>query len=404
MTKNVKIINSSQCYGCYACSNICPKGCISMAEDKDGFAIPKIKEEDCIKCGLCVQVCPAEKKYKNNNDFPLTVYAANVKDEDIRMKSTSGGMFYPIAEHVINKGGCVFGAAFNSSYEVIHIFAETISEVERCMKSKYVQSNMGNSYEEVAKRSQKQMILFTGTPCQIAALNKYPGLKMENVIAVDIICHGVPSPKLWKKYLKEMRDKYGKIIYLMTRSKKRYGSLQSETVIHFANGEKYHKVLDKDCYMDAFMNGLSLRERCYHCQYKGKNRFSDITIADFSSIRKYIKDADSFKGTSMLILNTEKGKQVIESLKDKFEMKKINTKEGLVEDWTWGLSYPYSVKHRMFYDNCFEKNYTIKKSLYHVRHDLKKVCLPGERIKEVCSEIRKKIQDCYYKYIFQLRG
>lgn len=404
MGKNVKIIKSAQCYGCYACSDICPKNCITMVEDRDGFAIPKVSNKECVECGLCLQVCPVRQRRQIKKKFPIKIFAANVKDKGIRMKSTSGGMFYPMAEYVINRGGCVFGAAFNSDYEVIHICAETMSEVERCMKSKYVQSNMGDCYAEAAKRSRTQMVLFTGTPCQIAAFSKYPGVKKENIVTLDIICHGVPSPRLWKKYLEEMQNKFGNIKNLKTRNKERFGSLQSEIVINFVNGETYHKVLDQDCYMSAFMNGLSLRNRCYHCQYKGMNRFSDITIADFSSIVKFVKEADSFSGTSMLIINSKKGELLINSLKEKFEMIKINTKEGLVDDWTWGSSYPYSVKHRLFYNYCFEKNHTIKRSLINARKESRKNYMLSEKSKEIYAGVRKQIQDCYYKYIFQLRG
>lgn len=403
MGKNVKIIKSAQCYGCYACINVCPKKCITMIEDKYGFAIPKVNNKECVKCGLCLQVCPAKNKYKLKKKFPIKIYAANVRDKDIRMKSTSGGMFYPIAEYVINNSGCVFGAAFNSKYDVIHICAETISEVERCMKSKYVQSNIGDCFSEAAKRSRTQMVLFTGTPCQIAAFKKYPGVRWKNVITMDVICHGVPSPRVWKKYLKEMQAKYGDIMHITMRSKERYGQSQSETVIFFDSKEVYHEIADKDCYIKAFTNGYSLRERCYCCRYKGTNYLSDITVSDFYSINKYIKDADSFSGVSRVVTNTEKGEQIMELLKDKIEMKEVNTKEGLLDEPAWGFSCIYNVRRRLFYNNCFIKNYSIKRSLLRARKEAEEIHLLGEIEKEICSNIRKKAQEFYYKYIFQLR-
>lgn len=404
MGKNIKIVNDTQCYGCYACSNVCPKRCIVMTEDRDGFAVPEVNNKECIKCGVCLQVCPAKTKYKDKKKPLLKIYAANVKDENIRMKSTSGGMFYPIAKYVIDNGGCVFGAAFNSKYEVIHICAETMAEVERCMKSKYVQSNMRNCFSEAARRSQFQMVLFSGTPCQIAALKKYPGIRWKNVITMDVLCHGIPSPGVWKKYLKEMQEKYGNIVRIIMRSKERYGQSQSETVIYFESGEIYHGVADKDCYIKAFTNGYSLRKRCYSCRYKGINYFSDITVSDFYSINKYIKDADSFNGISRVVVHTKKGEQIMRLLKDTIEKKEVNVKEGLLDEPAWGFSCSYSVRRRLFYHNCFDNDYSIKRSLLRARKEAEKVYIPGEIKKEISSNIRKKVQDCYYKYFFQLRN
>lgn len=403
MGKNVKIISSTQCYGCYACSNVCPKSCITMIEDRNGFVIPKVSNKECIKCGLCLQVCPVRKKYKNKENFSIKIFAAYVKDKAIRMKSTSGGMFYPIAEYVINNGGCVFGAAFNRNHEVIHICAESMSEVERCMKSKYVQSNIGDCYAEAAKRSQSQMVLFTGTPCQIAAFSRYPGVKWKNVFRMDVICHGVPSPQLWRKYVKEIQDKYGNIIHIAMRCKERYGNAQSETVIYLNNGETYREIPDKDCYLKAFTKGYSLRDRCYHCHYKGTNHLSDITVSDFYSINKYIEDADAFSGVSRVIINTDKGNRLIKTVKNKIETKEVNIKESVLDEPAWGFSCLYSVRRRLFYDNCFRKNYSIKRSLLRARKASEDVRIPSELGKELFSNARNKVQEYYYKYIFQLR-
>lgn len=405
MKNNIEKIRNKQCYGCQACSNVCPKKCIKMEEDWKGFVIPKVNCEECTDCGLCLQVCPAKKGGdKAKRKLNTKVYAVNVRDKEVRTESTSGGAFYSIAEYVIQKGGCVYGAAFNDKHEVIHICAENLEDVKRCMKSKYVQSNLSTVYQQIAVKSKGQLVLFSGTPCQVAALHNYPNVNKNNLILMDVICHGIPSPGLWRKYLEEREQENGKIAVVKTRDKTRFGSLESETVIQFEDGTEYRRVLDKDAYMKAFMKGYSLRDRCYDCQYKGRRRKSDFTVGDFRSADKYMKDADTVKGMTMLIVNTKKGTKLLEKIIEKYDSKRIYNKEVLLRDWTWGLSFPYSRKTELFYQKCFQEKLPVAKSISKANWLMKdmenKVYL--EKLREIVLESKNKLWKIYFKYFFKL--
>ena len=400
MKNTISIIRPEECYGCQACSDVCPHNCISMIEDKKGFLVPKLDTFTCVKCGLCLNACPV-KKANNKEKSNLKIYAASNKDSDIRKRSTSGGIFYPLAKYVIEQGGCVYGCAFDDQFNVVHICAENLDDVERCMKSKYVQSNMQNVYRQIAKKSQKQLVLFTGTPCQVAAVYSYPNINKSNLILVDVVCHGIPSPKLWRKYLAEKESQYGKIKNIKTRDKERHGCLQSETIINFKDGNQYHKVLGDDEYMGAFMRGYSLRDRCYDCQYKGKQRKSDLTIGDFTSAIEYVKEIDSFAGTSMLIVNSEKGEEVLNKIKNRLELNRVNSKKVLIDDWTWGLSIPYEGQNECFYNLCFKEKRTIERSLKRTAVLLKKN-KKDKSVKQRYLYLKFEIFKAYYKYLFKL--
>lgn len=404
MKNNIKKVQTDSCYGCQACSNVCPHNCISMIENENGFLVPHIDELKCTKCSLCLHVCPAKNIKRNTNNTQMAIYAANAKDEYIRKNSTSGGLFYPIADYVIKHGGDVYGAAFDEQYNVIHICAENLDEVKRCMKSKYVQSDMNKVYRQIAEQSKTKLVMFSGTPCQVAAVSNYPNINRENLILIDVVCHGVSSPRLWRKYLAEKESKYGKICNIKIRDKQVYGCLQSETIIQFDNGTEYRRILDNDEYMKAFMKGFSLRDRCYNCHYKGRNRKSDLTIGDFTTVKSYVKEADSFKGTSMLIINSKKGNQIIDKLRKELELHRIYSKKVLLADWTWGLSYPYKKQNEYFFNICFKQNKSIDRSVKRTTLYLKRKEKTGEneRIKERILGIKAKVKKTYYTYFFKL--
>ena len=199
----INIIDKKNCCGCNACVQHCPKSCVTMQEDEEGFLYPIVDQEACIDCGLCEKVCPVLNQGEERK--PLQVYAANNPNEEIRMQSSSGGVFTLLAETIIQEGGVVFGARFNDDWEVIHDYTETKEELAAFRGSKYVQSRIGDSYcqaEQFLKKGRK--VLFTGTPCQIAGLNLFLRKEYGNLLTVDFICHGVPSPGVWKSYLEEL--------------------------------------------------------------------------------------------------------------------------------------------------------------------------------------------------------
>lgn len=202
----INIQDKKDCCGCSACASVCPKHCITMSEDSEGFIYPCVDESVCVDCHLCERVCPIIN-YGNDRE-PLAVYAAKNPDESIRMQSSSGGVFTLLAERVIDEGGVVFGATFNDRWEVVHDYVETKEELAKFRGSKYVQSKIGDSYQKAkAFLKNNRKVLFSGTPCQIAGLKKYLRKDYDNLLAVDFICHGVPSPGVFRTYLQEEIDK-----------------------------------------------------------------------------------------------------------------------------------------------------------------------------------------------------
>lgn len=307
------------CTGCYACYNICPQNCISMANDNEGFWYPKVDSDKCVKCNLCINVCPIITKAEiQKND--IKAYACINKNESIRLESSSGGFFTLLAEHILDKGGIVFGARFDDDFSVVHGYAETKEELKNFRGSKYVQSKIGDAYKQVQSFLEEgREVLFTGTPCQIAGLKRYLNEDYVNLICQDVICQGVPSPLVWQSYLKcriEGEGKGSQIKNISFRSKdeswKRY-----KIKIHFESGEVYQKSKSNDNYLKAFMKFLSIRPSCFECNFKGEGRESDITLADFWGIEKIEPTMNDDKGTSLILINTLKGQKILDELKEK---------------------------------------------------------------------------------------
>ena len=197
----IHLASIDQCTGCAACANACSMGCITMRKDRDGFLVPKIDKETCVGCHKCEKVCPIVSLIEVKSDVDPKVYAAINKDENIRKKSSSGGVFYALAKWVVENDGVVFGAAFEG-YHLKHQYAETMGDVEKMMGSKYIQSEIGDSYKEVKQfLKDGRWVLFTGTPCQVAGLRRYLGKDYEKLLTVDLLCHGVPSPAIWENYM-----------------------------------------------------------------------------------------------------------------------------------------------------------------------------------------------------------
>lgn len=323
------IKNKYDCTGCSACRSICPKDAIKIKEDDKGFLYPKIIHSKCVDCGLCKKICPnIAKKEKENKE--LKIYAMKNKNEDIRKNSSSGGFFYEFAKIILKEKGVIYGAAYNTENEVEHIRVESESELKKLQGSKYIQSKIKNTYDEaIQDLKQGRKVLFSGTPCQINGLEslvKNKNIDKENLYTCDLICHGVPSTKVFKDYLKSIENKYNsKIVDINFRYK---ANLCTQNIkIKFENGEQYiSNYLEGDEFYRLFLKDYILRESCYECKYTSYNRISDITIGDFWGIEKSIKDFDDKKGVSLVLVNTEKGKDIFEVLKDKFYIEETNRK------------------------------------------------------------------------------
>lgn len=309
----IDIQYKKDCCGCSACASVCPKQCIIMVRDKEGFLYPKVDEETCVNCGLCEKVCNERHPYDRRE--PLQVLAAINKNENVRLRSSSGGIFYILAENVIKDDGVVFGARFDKNWQVVIDYAEEMKGVESFMGSKYVQARVSNAYKDVKRfLAEGRKVLFSGTPCQVAGLHKYLRKQYENLLTVDFICHGTPSPKVWGMYLDEVIEEVKRISDAELRDK-RNGCKNYSFNLRYNDNDKTITMLSSSSqnhYMRAFLQDIILRPSCYDCNAKGFSSQSDITIADFWGIETVFPDMDDDKGTGLVFINTEKGKKVLD--------------------------------------------------------------------------------------------
>lgn len=342
----IHISDKKNCCGCSACVQRCPKHCISLQEDSEGFLYPEVDEHVCIDCGLCEKVCPIINRADKIE--PLEVLAAKNTDEEERMNSSSGGVFLPLARDVINQGGVVFGAVYDEHWEVHHVYAETIEDVYPMMGSKYLQSRIENSYKEAEQfLKQGREVLFVGSPCQIAGLRTFLRNKeYPNLLAVDFLCHGVPSPGIWRRYLAETYSEDYKneqfrrkadagknsVLFLSLNAKSPIGDIKFRDkyesgwkkfrfVIRQKSASRadQNTVLSSDIhsanpFMRGFLSNIYLRPSCYACKCKNGVNHSDLTIADFWGINQIAPEFDDDKGVGLVLLNTKKGEDYFSRL------------------------------------------------------------------------------------------
>lgn len=310
----MKIETLLSCSGCNACNSICPKSAITMETNYEGFLYPVIDSKNCIKCGLCEKVCPSLDPI-NKNVENTTAFAVINKNEIIRSDSSSGGVFTALAEEIINNKGIVFGAKFADDFSVIHSWTDNLEGLADFRGSKYLQSIIGNAYKECKNFLESgNKVLFTGTPCQIQGLLKYLNKEYDNLITVDFICHGVPSPLLWTKYIK-FREKKSASRTLKTAFRRKNDGWKLYSVLFtFANNTEYRASLKKDPYMQMFLKDIALRESCYQCSCRGIERPSDITIADFWGIQNIFPELDDDKGISLVLFHSHNGKELLNTV------------------------------------------------------------------------------------------
>lgn len=329
----IDIKDKKDCCGCTACMNICPNGAIKMEKDEEGFTYPKIDKTLCINCNLCDKVCPIQEKKKEKSRVSIG-YIVNNKDDKIRMQSTSGGAFSAISDYIITQGGIVYGACFDDDFNVLHIGVKNKEEIYRLRGSKYVQSDLRETFKEIKKHlEEEKMVCFSGTPCQVEGLRNYLRKDYENLITVDVVCRAVPSPKLYKKYLKYIQKEKldnEKITKVSFRDKEKYGYKYSTMTI---KGEKkeYRNGIETDTYLRAFFNNISDRPSCYSCQFRTIDRKSDFTIWDCFITENFEKSMDDNLGTTRVVIHTKKGEKVFNSIKDQFIYKQIEV-EKLISD------------------------------------------------------------------------
>lgn len=309
----ISINDKKDCCGCSACVQTCPKHCIKLAEDPEGFLYPSVDNNVCVKCGKCESVCPM--LHSNEAQVPLATYAATNPDEYVRSQSSSGGVFSLFAEYVIRQGGVVFGAAFNEDWEVVHSYTESIEGLAKFRGSKYVQSRIGTSYEEAARLLKAgRMVLFSGTPCQIAGLKGYLQKDYKNLLAIDCVCHGVPSPEIFKEYISG--ESNGKSISGINFRDKVTGWKNYSVTLNFSgkDAKTASREHGDDRFMQGFLGNLYLRPSCYSCHFRECRSGSDITIGDFWGIDKIRPELDDDKGLSLVIANNKQSDDLLRAL------------------------------------------------------------------------------------------
>lgn len=303
----IDIKDRSQCCGCGACAQRCPKHCICMETDKEGFSYPQVDAERCVDCGACEKACPFI--FSQEKDLqPISAYAAYALDDELRLNCSSGAIFPLLAMHVIEEKGVVFGARFDDELNVIHDYCDTKEGLLPFLKSKYVQSKIGTCYhlaELFLKEGRK--VLFTGTPCQIVGLHRFLKKDYDNLIAVAIICHGVPSPLVWSKYIS-----MSGLTSVNFRAKPEGWSnyhFEGTTVMG-----QFSEVFHKNLYMKIFLENLSLKPSCYQCKAKHDYSGCDLIIGDFWRINDVLPELNDEKGCSAIIALTPKGDDVVNKI------------------------------------------------------------------------------------------
>lgn len=315
-----EILEKKDCCGCSSCIQKCPKNAIEMQANEEGFLYPKIDKKKCINCEICIKACPQLKKMKLTNTVYPKSYAMYNKNYNEQLKSSSGGIFSAISNYVLENNGVVFGAAFDSSLQVKHIKVDNKENLDLLRTSKYVQSNINGTYKDAENElKNNRFVFFTGTPCQIAGLNTYLAKKYENLITADFVCHGVPSQKLFDKYIEYLSNKYhSKVTKYNFRNKEKKGwALVSK--IETESGKIKYIEPGLDPYYSNFLRGTTYRESCYSCRYTNCNRISDITLADYFAITKIHADFYNENGVSLILINNEKGMKIINKISKNIE-------------------------------------------------------------------------------------
>lgn len=384
----IDITKKSDCCGCYGCVNVCPKQCIDMNIDNEGFWYPKVNKDLCIDCNLCEKVCPVIQNV-DKKEFDTVAYACKNKNEKIRLSSSSGGVFTNICEYVINNGGVVFGAAFNKNFAVEHMEANTIEECEKFRGSKYVQSKIGETYKNAKKYlDERRLVLFSGTPCQIKGLNLFLRRKYDNLIALDIVCHGVPSPLVFDIYKTNLKKEYNSDIENITFRDKSNGWANYRYKINFKNGKKQDKVHREDVYSNGFLSDLYLRPSCYECKAKNFISGSDVTLADYWGIQDKHPEFDDDKGVSLVLVHSKKGQEILNHISSNIDRIKTDLAYSISCNPSAVKPVIYNKNREKFFNELNKTNLNELIEKYTKVSMIKKVVL---KVRSIFGRIKRKI-------------
>lgn len=353
----MNFIDKNKCSGCTACMNICPKNCIKMQPDKEGFLYPEADAKLCVECGMCQKVCPIDKTLRHE---PNSVYAAKNKDNDARLNSTSGAIFTAISKYVFSKNGIVVGCKFNEKFEAVHDFATNLKEMESFRGAKYVQSILDDTFKKVKTYlKNEKIVLFTGTPCQVAGLTSYLGCQYENLITCDLVCHSVPSSIALKAYINELEsDNSSKIKSFLLREKSLKGWQTSNLKVEFENGEVYKELLKNTTFMKGFNKGLFNRPSCANCSYKDFRGTSDITIGDYWGIELKDRNFMDNLGVSLVLVNSEKGKEIFNQIEGELEYINTEIKDAVLKNPYVVTSSPAHKNRGVFFEEVGQQKFS----------------------------------------------
>lgn len=353
----ISISNNSQCCGCTACACVCPRQCISMISDTEGFRVPFVNSEQCVNCGACDKVCPLINGYERNT--VLKAFVARNKNEKTLLRSTSGGFFSALACSVIQRGGYAYGAVCDNNKKIKHIGTNNINEIVWFSGSKYVQSDLSGVFFQVKQLlDQGTEVVFSGTSCQIAGLNNFLKREHPNLLTIEVICHGVPSPFLWDKYVEYQEKKHRSQIKTVNFRNKTYGYHSGTMTLEFENGVTYSGSARVDYLLKAFFSEISSRQSCYSCPFKGKERPADISVFDCwhaSSLVSGLVDDD--RGYTNVLANSEKGISALRSIEHLVSLKEISPEKAIALDGVMILKQPIAHKNRKdFYAKIVESD------------------------------------------------
>ena len=341
------------CCGCSACKAICPVSAISFYKDDKGFEYPRIDRNLCVNCGICVRACDFKKKVDESKNA-IKIYAAKIKNDEIRMRSSSGGMFTAFSDYFLQKDGVVYGAVHNENLETVHIRAENAQDRDRCIGSKYVQSSMLDVFNQVKKDLLLgKEVFFTGTPCQVAGLDSYlkcSSCPTDKLLTADLVCHGVPSPMMFQEYIR----------FCETKTKKKIQKYihRPYAKIQYMNGTYDKADIIVNVWGNLYYSLLMIRSTCLKCKYTSPHRYGDITIGDFWGIEDAMPDFYDEKGVSLLFINTDKGLRALDAVKGN-----IITRESCLSACTLhnpNLLHPSVCKHdpekfwQLYHEKGFE--------------------------------------------------
>lgn len=314
----ITIDSKKDCCGCTACQNACPKNCITMKADTDGFLYPEIDKASCIDCGKCDKICPVQNREPGRKPAKKAYILRN-NDASVVQNSTSGGAVSAFCGSVVANGGIVFGVVFDKSFRVVHKGIDNSEELVRFRGSKYVQSDLSGIFVQVKEQLKTgRQTMFIGTPCQVAGLIRYLGKPYDNLITIDFVCHAVPSPLVWELYKSTMEKKYNSKITSVNFREKTFGYHSSTIALTFENGKKSNENTLTDYMMKSFFDSISTRPSCHECAFRRPDRVSDLTVFDCWNITRYVPEvADDDKGYTAVLVHTDKGQAMLDGVSDK---------------------------------------------------------------------------------------